>query len=383
MLRSMVLVTLVVSSILAFADQNRVVDCGQGQSLTRTLASLDKSEPATVRFKGTCTEYVVIDGFDNLTLKGMSNAAIQQPAFDPPTSLILVVSVTASRSVTLSGFRVHSRPLAFSAIGISKGSTDVLVKQVTTDGSWGIVTYEASQVWLVKVTVNMTSGYAAVSAFDKSDVHIVDGLLQGRADPDWHAGVVASSGHVTMQGTAIHDMQQGISIGASGSVDWVNFDSTALGIDVIIDNPSGINFNGAIVGDGSSLNISSAKLRISNAGQTWGGDTGAVFVTNGSTLNAGSNLVVTGSQGQGVIVSNGSHAQLAGSSITRGAHGGLVVVNLSTVGVDFTNPLTVIGSNGTDLFCDSKSQIAGSANIASAAVVQCANLLPSNYESLP
>ena len=84
MLRSMVLVTLVVSSILAFADQNRVVDCGQGQSLTRTLASLDKSEPATVRFKGICTEYVVIDGFDNLTLKGMSNAAIQQPAFDPP-----------------------------------------------------------------------------------------------------------------------------------------------------------------------------------------------------------------------------------------------------------------------------------------------------------
>ena len=229
----------------------------------------------------------------------------------------------------------------------------------------------------------MTSGYAAVSAFDKSDVHIVDGLLQGRADPDWHAGVVASSGHVTMQGTAIHDMQQGFSIGASGSVDLVNFDSTALGIDVIIDNPSGINFNGAIVGDGSSLNISSAKLRISNAGQTWGGDTGAVFVTNGSTLNAGSNLVVTGSQGQGVIVSNGSHAQFAGSSITGGAHGGLVVVNLSTVGVDFTNPLTVIGSNGTDLFCDSKSQIAGSANIASAAVVQCANLLPSNYESLP
>ena len=383
MLRSMVLVTLVVSSILAFADQNPVVDCDRGQSLTRTLASLHKSESATVRFKGTCTEYVVIDGFDNLTLKGMSNAAIQQPTFDPPTGLILVVSVMASRSVTLSGFTVHSRPLAFSAVGISGGSTDVLIKQVTTDGSWGIVTYQASQVTLVKVMVKMTSGWAAVSAFDKSDVHIVDGFLQGSANPDWHVGVAAGSGHITMQGTTIRDMQQGISIGASGSVDVVNFDSTALGVDVIIDNPSGINFNGAFVGDGSSLNINNAKLRISNAGQTWGGDTGAVLVTNGSTLNAGSNLIVTGSQGQGVIVSNGSHAQFAGSSITGGAHGGLVVVNLSTVGVDFANPLTVIASNGTDLFCDSKSQVAGSANIANAAVVQCANLLPSNYESLP
>jgi len=62
----------------------------------------------------------------------------------------------------------------------------------------------------------------------------------------------------------------------------------------------------------------------------------------------GANLVVSGSQGQGVIVSNDSHAQLAGSSITGGAHGGLVVVNLSTAGVDTSNPLTVISANATD-----------------------------------
>jgi hypothetical protein len=137
------------------------------------------------------------------------------------------------------------------------------------------------------------------------------------------------------------------------------------------------------VTDGSSLNLNSAKLRITNAGQPWGGDSGAVFVSNGSTLNAGANLIVSGSQGQGVIVSNDSHAELAGSSITGGAHGGLVVVNLSTAGVDGSTPLTMIGGNATDLFCDSKSQIAGGLNIANAAVVQCNNLLPGNYESLP
>ena len=163
----------------------------------------------------------------------------------------------------------------------------------------------------------------------------------------------------------------------------MNFDSTAAGVDVIIDNPAGTNFNGAIVSGSSSLNLGSAKLRISNAGQSWGGDTGAVFVTNGSTLNAGSSLIISGSQGQGVIVSNGSHAQLAGSSITGGAHGGLVVVNMSTAGVAFSNPLTVISGNGTDLFCDSKSQIAGGVNIANSTVVQCSNLLPGTYENLP
>ena len=161
-----------------------------------------------------------------------------------------------------------------------------------------------------------------------------------------------------------------------------NCDSTAAGADVIINNPAGTNFNGAIVSDGSSLNLGSAKLRISNAGRPWGGDSGAVFVTNGSTLNAGSSLIVSGSQGQGVVVSNGSHAQFAGSSITGAAHGGLVVVNMSTAGVDSSSPLTVISGNGTDLFCDSKSQIAGGGNIANS-VVQCSNLLPGTYENLP
>jgi hypothetical protein len=178
-------------------------------------------------------------------------------------------------------------------------------------------------------------------------------------------------------------MQQSINIGTSGSVDLVNFDSTAAGIDVFIENPSGTNYNGAIVSDSSSLNISSAKLHISNAGQSYGYDTGAVLVTNGSTLNAGASLIVTGSQGQGVIVSNGSHAELAGSSITGSVHGGLVVVNSSTAGVDAATPLTAIGANGTDLFCDSKSQIAGVLNISNAKVVQCTNLLSGNYVSLP
>lgn len=383
MFRSMALVTLVLSSIWASASPVQVVDCDRGQSLNRTLGRMSKFEPAAVRFRGTCTEYVVIDGFNNLTLTGLDNATIQQPAIDPPTSPIYVLSVKASRGVTLSGFAVHSRTSAFSVIGIGKGSTDILVNNVSTEGSWGIVAYEASQVWLVQVNVNVTSGYAAVSAFDKSDVHIVDGLLQRPADSGFYAGLLVSSGHVTMQGMTIRDMQQSINVNDSGSVDLVNFEPTALGVDVILENPSGTNFNGAIVSDGSSLNLNNAKLRISDAGQPWGGDTSAVFVTNGSTLGAGANLAVSGSRGQGVIVSNNSHAQLTGSSITGGAHGGLVVLNLSTAGIDSSNPLTTISGNGTDLFCDSKSQIAGALNVANASTVQCSNILPGKYEVLP
>src|SRR5450631_1855413 len=366
--------TLLSVAIWATAASAVTVDCDAGQSLSKSLAKLDKLTPATVTVKGTCTEYVLVDGFNNLTLNAVQGATLQQPSTNPQSNQY-VLSIRASRSVTVSGLAVHSLPSIFSAIGIGGGSNDILLQSVSTDGSWGVVVYEASQVWLKKVTVNITSGYAAVSSFDKSDVHIVDSLLERPTDSNFYAGLFVGSGHVTMQGTTIRDMQQSINVGSSGSVDLGNFDSTAAGIDVFIENPSGTNYNGVLVSDGASLNLGSAKLHISNAGQSYGYDTGAVLVTNGSTLNAGASLIVTSSQGQGVIVSNGSHAELAGSSITGGVHGGLVVVNLSTAGVDSSTPLTVIGANGTDLFCDSKSQIAGVINISNAKVVQCNNLL--------
>ena len=57
-----------------------------------------------------------------------------------------------------------------------------------------------------------------------------------------NAGFLAASGHATMQGMTIRDMQQSIVINSSGSVDLGNFDPSAQGVDVIIDNPSGTNF---------------------------------------------------------------------------------------------------------------------------------------------
>ena len=362
-----------------------LVNCDRGQTLNATLAKMNKVSPGTVVFTGTCTEYVVVDGFENLTLRGVQGATIQQPNTPPPPHPAFVLSVKASRGVTLSGFAVHSQPSVLSSIGIGGGSTDTMVRDITTDGSYGITVYEASQAWIVGATVNLVYGYAAISAWDKSDIHMVDGLLQRPANGAWNVGLYVESGHVTMQGMTIRDMQQGISINSSGSVDVSNFDPTAKGVDVIIDNPSGTNFNGVLVSDSSSLNLAQPnKLRITNAGQSWGGDTGAVLVTNGSTLSsAGSNLVVSGSQSQGVVVSNNSHAEFSGSSITGSARGGLVVVNLSTATADMNNPLTVISSNGTDLFCDSRSQIAGTLNMANVSVVNCNNLLPSTYQNLP
>jgi hypothetical protein len=357
------------------------VNCDNGQSLSRTLSKLNKQEPITVLVQGTCTEFVKVDSFEGLTLKGQSGAAIQQPATNPQNNSY-VLSITGSRGITVGGLAVHSLPSIFSGIGIGKGSSQVQLQNVHIDGSWGVVVYEESQVWLVGVTVDITSGFAAISAFDKSDVHISGGLLQRPSDSNFYAGILVGSGHVTMQGMTIRNMQSGINIGQSGSVDLVDFVSTAPR-DVTIDNPSGTNFTGATVSDGSSLNLESARLIIKNAGQTWGGETGAVFVTNGSTLNAGPNLLVSGSRGQGVIVTNNSHATVTGSSITGGLHGGLIVANVSTIDVQPSSSFTLVGGNAPDLFCDSNSFITGTANLAGVPTVNCGNLLAGNTVPLP
>ena len=387
MIQKFALIAILLATTWAAAQ---TVDCDAGQSLNRTLAKMSKSTPSTVVVKGTCTEYVQIDGFDGLTLKGVQGATLRQPNTDPKggNGGIYVVSILASRSVTISGFAIHSRAGASAAIGVGEGSVNVQLRNLTVDSGQGILIYQASQVSIAKVNITLAMGWAAISAYDLSDVHIEDCAIDRATSSGWDAGLAVGSAHVTMHGTTIRDMQTSIVVGTHGSVDVVDFGNIyPLGgpSDVVIDNPAGGNFNGVIVSDGSSFNVgTNAALRITNAGQPWGWDTGAVFVSNNSTFNAGANLVVSGSHGQGVMVSNNSTATFGGSSIAGSAKGGLVVVNGSTATVGSSNPLTAIYGNGTaDLFCDSKSQIYGSTNIVNAATVQCANLVPGAYENLP
>jgi len=368
-------------------DDPVVVNCDQGQSLNSAISRLQKHSPATVLVKGTCTEFVQINGFEGLTLKGLPGATLQQPSKDPGNGLVIhVLLIEASRSITIDGFAIHSGTSALGDIGIGRNSIDVQLRNLTVDGpsAFGIFVYESSQVSLARVTAR-DPGFATIGVFDVSDVHIESCLFENSTGAPFHEGLNIASGHVTMQTTTIRNMQIGIDVSRSGSVDIQSFNSyfpISTPTDVLIESPAGTNFYGVLVGSSSLLNLGDTKLRITNPGQPWGGNTGGVTVSDGGTLSAGANLVISGSQGQGVFVSNNSHASLAGSSITGSAHGGLVAANLSTVAVG-TNPLTQISGNGTDLFCDSKSLITGGAHIANATTVQCGNLLPGDTVPLP
>ena len=365
-----------------------VVNCDQGQSLNSTLSRLNKHSPATVLVKGTCTEFVQINGFEGLTLKGLPGATLQQPSTNPGNGLIIhVLLIEASRSIMIDGFAIHSGASALGDIGIGRNSIDVQLRNLTVDGAsvFGIFVFESSQVSLAHVTAR-NPGFATVGVVDISDVHIESCLFENSTGAPWHAGLSVGSGHVTMQNTTIRNMQVGIDIGAMGSVDIQSFNSyfpASTPNDVVIESPTGTNFYGVSVRDGSLLHLGDTKLRITNPGQPWGGNTAGVFVSDGGRLSAGANLVISGSQGHGVFVSNNSHASLAGTSITGSGHGGLVAANLSTISVATSNPLTLVGGNKTDLFCDSKSVITGSANLGGVPIVSCGNLLTGDTEPVP
>src|SRR5437879_6281075 len=194
---------LAVLPVFAEDDFTVTVNCAIGQSLNGTLSKVPKLVPLTVFVKGICTEYVIINGFNRLTLKGAPGAALQQPA-TTPTNVpgVWVLSIGASRSVTVDGLAIHSGASALGGIGIGQNSTDVRLRNLTIDGPaiFGIEIFEGSQVSLAGVTAR-DAGFATLAALDLSDVHIEQSLFEEATGGGFHEGIVASSGHVTVQST--------------------------------------------------------------------------------------------------------------------------------------------------------------------------------------
>jgi hypothetical protein len=391
------LVTLLLLSAASAAAVT--VDCDRGESLDRALAKLDKRSSQTVSVKGTCAEYVAVRGFENLTLKGLPGATLVKPA-DPPTALVnAVLLVDASRSVTVEGLKVQAPDVNPSTAGILiwNASTDIRLRNLTVEGGiTGILVGKNCLVSIAGVT-GRNPNWATVGIFELSHVQIEDCLFEGHTAPGfWNVGISVQSGsQLNLHGTTVRNMQVGIEAGTGGVVNV--FDSNTYypsggPAEVLVESPLGTNFYGLLVSNGGAVEVSTAKLRITNAGQTWGGSSGAVVVKDGGTFNGGgNNLEVSGSKGQGVYVANNSHVTLAGASVTGGLHNGLVVVNLSTASVTQSFPAVPTqlggnnagGTNAKDIFCDSRSLVTGGSNIAGGANVQCGSLLADESEPIP
>ena len=86
-----------------------------------------------IKVKGTCTEYVRVKGFDDLTLRGLNGAKLIQPDTLPPPSFSAVLLIGASRRVTIEGLKV-SATTAQNGIGIGQASSGIRLRNLTLEG---------------------------------------------------------------------------------------------------------------------------------------------------------------------------------------------------------------------------------------------------------
>jgi hypothetical protein len=362
------------------------VDCNKGQSLNQTLAKLDKQTPTTVSVNGTCTEYVNVVGFENLVLKGQPGATLAQPSGGAGSLFTALLLIESSRSVLVSGFGVQA-DTTISAIGIGHGSSDVRLRYLNiTGGSEGITVFENSQVSIAYVN-GQAPGYTTLGIYDLSDVHLEHSQFTAAPGAGWNVGVALGASHITMYDTTISNMQVGIGAGQGSIVDlsvFTTYYNTGGPTDVKILNPAGTSFNGVSVDGGSSLNLFTARLVIDKPGQTWAGTTGGVLLSNGSSMGGyNGSMVILGSNGQGVMALNNSHATLTAVTVSGSAHGGLVATNLSSIDITYVTTLSTISGNSVDMFCDSSSWVTGTANISGKPTAQCTNLLTAETVALP
>ena len=374
------------AQVVSSANSSVSVDCDNGQSLSQTLAKLNKLTPTTVSVSGTCTEYVDVFGFENLVLKGQPGATLTQPAGQAGALFTALLYIESSRSVTVNGFSVQA-DTSTSAIAIGHGSSDIRLRNLTiTGGGEGIIVFENSQASIAYVK-GQAPGYATLGIYDLSDVHLEHSQFAAAAGAAFNVGVALGTSHVTMYDTIISNMQVGIAAAQGSIIDLVVFTTyynTGGPTDVKILNPAGTSLNGVQADGSSSLNLSSARLVIDRPGQTGGGTTGGVLLSDGSTMNGGTgNLVITASNGQGVVALDNSHATLNGATVSGSLHGGLVATNLSSIDVAAGAMLSTISGNSVDLFCDSSSWVTGTANISGRPTAQCSNQLASETVALP
>lgn len=381
------ILSVLVASVALAQTQSITVNCNNGQSLNSTLSKLNKQTPTTVLVNGTCTEYVQVIGFENLTLKGLAGATLLQPSTGAGNLFNSLLYIESSRSVTVDRLSLQADTVTVPAVGIGHGSSDIRLRYLNVQGgTFGIAVFEHSQVSVAYVTAQ-NPGYATLGVYDSSDVHVERSLFDSSTGASWQVGMDVGASHVTVYGTTITNMQVGINGHAGAIVDVVAFDTYyAFGgpSDVVINSPAATNYNGVTIDTGGSLNVTGAKLVINKPGQTWGGTTGGVLISDGAAMTASNGyLVITGSNGQGVMALNNSHATMIGATVTGGSHGGLVAANLSSIDVSAGSTLSLVSGNSVDLFCDPRSTITGSVNLSGAPTSKCTNLLSAETVALP
>jgi hypothetical protein len=153
-------------------------------SIHAALKLLPPAMSNTVTVSGTCTENILIQGFDRLTLISTTGATINDASGGQAT----VVDIEDSRRVTLQGFTVNG---GLDGVVCGNASVCYLTGNIVQSsvGQEGVGVGNGSQAFLTNNVIR-NNGTRGLTANEGSRVFSTTDTFQGNAD----SGVVANSG---------------------------------------------------------------------------------------------------------------------------------------------------------------------------------------------
>jgi hypothetical protein len=347
--RSIFCSLLVLAAGLSVEAATVTVDCTQGQSLAAALNSLNPRGPNTVNVRGACAEWVDVQRFDRLTLRGRrGSAAITQPSTG---SGVAPLEIHNSRNVVVRDLTIEGAGVALFMVNCQEcrveGSTMAGVTMLAGTNA----------VLFVKDVLQGNAGWAAIALYDTSTAQIASCTLEpASGHSPWWGAQVAKGSVLNISGTTIRGFGNGIGVMGSAlvSIEPISAPGTDPDPTVVIEDNW---FRGIDVSASSTASVTGI-VRLQNNGP--GGGAGLI-VRDSSHLDLGAGARVLGTNGNGLAVVNGSTATL-----TAGAPGAAVEIS---------------GSSARDVFCDATSVISGAGLLAGATKITCPNL--NSGESVP
>ena len=284
------------------------VNCGAKEGLTtingalHALKTIPISGPNTINVSGKCSEYVLIQNMDRLTLNAINGASIT----DASNGTHEVIDVDNSHSFTLTGFTITTTCPSNCQTGAGAGAD-------------AISCYDGADCLLINNTISGAANGSGVGVYALSKVNVRGGTLQN----NFYGLFTNDSGEIFVSGVTIQNNYNGVFLnhggvisiraGVDGVTPSVIANNTGRGIDtnlgatVVVKAPAEITSNGA---EGINL-VLGTKLFVG------GGGPGVVSIS--------------GNAGPGVSINDVSIARFAGNAHVTGNASPNIACNAATV----------------------------------------------------
>lgn len=275
------------SGLAKGADIN--VDCSKPnakvKTITAALAQLDKRVENTIRVSGTCTEWVRIGNFENLTLTANKEASISAPTTPPPEGYPDLLFVYGSGTVIVKGFTINGREIDEACVACTQTRYCSLENNAIQGAQTG------------------------VGASSNTNLYLVDDTIQDNTDAGVAIGREVSA---TLFGNTIQQNGYGV---VANHASTLTFSPGAAGVPTTIQDNT---YDGVAADLNSTVVLWPGSAKISSNGEAAG-----ISLWGGSVLRVGQNNEIAGGL-SAVVIGHLSLATFASPNILTGS--GLVVV---------------------------------------------------------